>query len=164
METITGTPKELSIQLFNLQQDKIYELKEYHPLRGIQANRYFHKLINELARYNRSLGHAISDEDMKVAINVSYGTLRTSDDGLPVYIATRKGTDVTEVYPYAVCYKSTDTVDYWKFYKRTSELDSHEFWQLIKGLEAECKDVGIKTLDDIEFEKMMEEYDKEQGI
>lgn len=31
METITGTPQELSIQLKNLKQDKIYELKLYYP-------------------------------------------------------------------------------------------------------------------------------------
>lgn len=161
METITGTPKELSMQLSKLEQNKVYELKRYRPIRGTQANRYFHKLINELARYNRSLGHTVSDEDMKIAINTSYGTLKTDDNGNTEYIVTRKGTEITEVYPYAVRYKSTDTADYWKLYKRTSELDSHEFWQLIKGLETECKDVGIKTLDDIEFERMMTEYDKE---
>ena len=95
METITGTPKELSMQLFNLKQDKIYELHEYKPLRGTQANRYFHKLVNELARYNRNNGYAISDDDMKVMMNVSYGTLATKDNGDLFEIVIPKGEDIS---------------------------------------------------------------------
>ena len=47
------------------------------------------------------------------------------------------------------------------FYKRTHNLDSKEFWQLIKGLEWECEKVGIETLEEKEFKKMMEEYEKD---
>ena len=34
----------LAASLFVLDQEKEYEIKEYIPLRGSQANRYFHKL------------------------------------------------------------------------------------------------------------------------
>ncbi len=161
METITGTPKELSMQLFNLKQDKVYELKEYKPLRGTQANRYFHKLINELARYNRNNGYAISDDDMKVMMNVSYGTLAITDDGSLFEIAIPKGEDINYLYPYTRLSRTLGNTEYYLFYKRTHELNSKEFYQLIKGVEQECRDVGIKTLSDIEFEEMMKEYDKE---
>ena len=50
--------------------------------------------------------------------------------------------------------------DFYVFYKRTHELNSKEFWQLIKGVENECKKVGIKTLDDVEFERLMNNYGK----
>lgn len=161
MKTITGNPKELAMYLFNLDQFKIYEIKEYKPIRGIQANKYFHKLINELARYNRNSGYAISDEEMKIHINISYGTLATDKNGKIAGAIVPKNFDMGSYYPYAKLYKTDEDKDYYLFYKRTHELDSKEFTQLIRGLERECKDVGISTLDDLEFERMMKEYEKE---
>ena len=161
MKNIIGKPREIATMLFTLEQDKEYELKEYKPIRGLRANAYFHKLINELAKYNRSIGHAISDDEMKININLSYGTIAKDENRNITGAMVPKGTDMQYFYPYAKWYKSTDTCDCYYFYKRTHELNSKEFWQLIKGLERECKDVGIPTLDDLEFERMMREYEKE---
>ena len=161
MKNIIGKPREIATMLFTLEQDKEYELKEYKPIRGLRANAYFHKLINELAKYNRSIGYAISDDEMKININLSYGTIAKDENGNIVGAMVPKGTSMQSFYPYAKWYKSTDTCDCYYFYKRTHELNSKEFWQLIKGLERECKDVGIATLDDLEFERMMREYEKE---
>lgn len=151
---------ELSMQLFALDKNKLYEIKEYVPVRGTQANRYFHKLINELARYNRSTGYAISDEEMKININLSYGTIATDTNNKVLGAKVPKGTNIQEFYPYSKKYKEEDGCECYIFYKRTSELNSKEFYQLIKGLEVECKKVGIKTIDDIEFERMMAEYEE----
>lgn len=161
MKNIIGKPREIATMLFTLEQDKEYELKEYKSIRGLKANAYFHKLINELAKYNRSIGHAISDDEMKININLSYGTIAIDENGNITGAMVPKGTDMQNFYSYAKWYKSTDTCDCYYFYKRTHELNSKEFWQLIKGLERECKDVGIPTLDDLEFERMMQEYEKE---
>ena len=161
MKNIIGKPREIATMLFALEQDKEYELKEYKSIRGLKANAYFHKLINELAKYNRSIGHAISDDEMKININLSYGTIAKDKNGNIVGAMVPKGTNMQNFYPYAKWYKATETCDCYYFYKRTHELNSKEFWQLIKGLERECKDVGIATLDDLEFERMMREYEKE---
>lgn len=161
MKNIIGKPREIATMLFALEQDKEYELKEYKPIRGLRANKYFHKLVNELAKYNRGIGFAISDEEMKININCSYGTIATDENGKIIGAMVPKGANIKKYYPYVKWYKSTDTCDCYYFYKRTHELNSKEFWQLIKGLERECKDVGIPTLDDLEFERMMQEYEKE---
>ena len=160
-KTLTGTPRELAQVLFLLKQDKEYEIKEYIPLRGTQANRYFHKLVNELAKYNRASGYAISNEEMKIKMNLAYGTLATTENGEVIEIIIPKGTDLTSIYNYVELHRSSEKYDYYLVYKNTHELNSKEFYQLIKGVEQECRDVGIKTLDDIEFEKMMEEYEKD---
>lgn len=160
-KTITGTPKELAPNLFLLDQNKIYEIKEHKNLRGLKANSYFHKLINELARYNRSVGFAISDEEMKIDINLKYGTLAVYDNGKVMGAKVPKGADILPFYKYAKKYKEEDNCDCYLFYKRTHELNTQEFTQLIRGLEVECKEVGIKTLDDLEFERMMKDYETE---
>lgn len=160
---ITGKPEELAMCLFKLDKDKIYEIKEHKEIRGLQANKYFHKLVNELARYNRGIGHAVSDDEMKRNINISYGTLATGEDGQILGAKVPKGTNMYNFYPYAKWYKCEDNCDCYLFYKRTHELNSKEFYQLIRGLEEECKNVGIKTLDDLEFEEMMKSYDEERN-
>lgn len=158
---MTGTPKELATQLFALDPEKVYEIKEFKPVRGTQANRYFHKLINELARYNRSEGYALSDEEVKANINLAYGTLARDKDGKIQGVKVPKNTNIYQFYPYAKWYKEDKNCDCYIFYKRTHELNTKEFTQLIRGLERECKHVGIKTLDDIEFDLMMEAYERE---
>jgi len=160
---VTGTPEELVQYLFKLDKDKIYEINEHKQIRGLQANKYFHKLINELARHQRSSGYAISDDEVKRDINITYGTLATGEDGQVLGAKVPKGTDMVKFYPYAKWYKEEEKCDCYLFYKRTHELDSKEFYQLIKGLEEECRNVGIKTLDDIEFEEMMKTYDEERN-
>lgn len=160
-KTISGTPQELAFNLFQLDKDKIYDITEHKKLRGVKANAYFHKLLNELARYNRSKGFAISDEEMKININLSYGTIATLDDGKPYEVILPKDVDFKSKYEYSKRLKTNGVYTWWVCYKRTSELNTKEFTQLIRGLEVECKEVGIKTLDDIEFERMMEEYDRE---
>lgn len=161
MKNIIGKPKELAMQLFALDPEKEYEIKEHKQLRGSQANRYFHKLVNELAKYNRSVGFAISDEEMKIEMNLAYGTLATDELGNVKWAKVPKGTNLEDFYPYSKKYKSDENYDCYIFYKRTSELNTLEFCQLIRGVEVNCKDVGIKTLDDIEFEQMIKNYERE---
>ena len=160
--TITGTPKELAPNLFLLDQNKVYEIKEHKDLRGLKANSYFHKLINELARYNRSVGFAISDEEMKIDINLKYGTIATLEDGSLYEVILPNNVDFQERYEYSKRLKTNGVYTWWVCYKRTHELNTQEFTQLLRGLEVECKEVGIKTLDDIEFEKMMEAYENDK--
>jgi len=145
-----------------LEQEKldITLVKEVHK-RGGQANKYFHSLLNQLARYNRANGYAISDDDLKIDINLFYGTLAKGEDGQVLGAKVPKGTKMKDFYKYSKWYKEEDNCDCYLFYKRTSELNTMEFWQLTKGLEVECQKVGIKTLEEKEFEKMMEEYEKE---
>lgn len=152
----------LSTEFNKLQDEEVLDidLKKEKQQRGLQANKYFHSLVNELARYNRSAGHAISDEEMKININLSYGTIAKDDNGKVLGAKVPKGTDIKQFYPYSKWYKEDDGCDCYLFYKRTHQLNTKEFYQLIKGLERECKDVGIETLEDKEFNSMMEAYDK----
>ena len=49
---------------------------------------------------------------------------------------------------------------YYKVYKPSSEMDSKEFWLLVKGLESECITQDIEILEDKKFREMMEAYEK----
>ena len=103
-----GKPEELSRVLFNLDRDKVYEIKEYKKMRSKDANAYFHKLTNELAKYNRANGFAVSDEEMKIDLNLAYGTIATDKNNSAICAIVPQGTNMKEFYPYAKRYKRAD--------------------------------------------------------
>lgn len=144
------------------QEDKLdIAIDKHSEKRGLQANKYFHKQINQLAKYERGIGHAISDDEMKININLQYGTIATDEFGKILGAKVPKGTDMKNFYPYSKMYKTEDGCDCYIFYKRTSELNTKEMSQLIRGLDVECKSVGIETLEDKKFKQMMDEYERE---
>lgn len=155
MNRLIGKPRELATYLFTLDQEKDYEIKQVKKSRSLNANAYFHSLVNQLAKYNN-----ISNEEMKIQMNLSYGTLARNDDGTIAGVKVPKGTNIQKFYDYAKRYKSDGNYDCYLFYERTSNLNSKDFADLIKGVEQECKQVGIATLDDLEFEAMMKDYEK----
>ena len=133
------------------------EITKHKEKRSNDANAYFHVLVNKLARH-----FDISDEEMKIKMNLQYGTIATDENEKVIGCKVPKGVNVQAFYPYSKWYKEdADGCDCYLFYKRTHTLNTLEFSKLIKGVEWECKQFGIKVLDDIEFEKMMKEYDKE---
>lgn len=167
LDYLTHKPK-ITLQLTNqqdilteefnkLQKEEILdiELVKHREQRGLQANKYFHSLINQLARH-----FTLTDEEMKIKMNTSYGSLARGEDGQVLGCKVPKGTDLTSFYPYAKWYKEQDNCDCYLFYKRTSDLNTLEFSQLLNGVVQECKDVGIQTLDELEIERMMKAYEE----
>lgn len=151
---MVGTPEEISKYLLQLDKEKKYKLEEYKERRSNDANAYFHVLVNKLARY-----YTISNEEMKIKMNLLYGTIATDKNGKVLGCKVPKDTDMKEFYPYASWYKEdVDGCDCYLFYKRTHTLNKLEFSQLINGVVQECKDVGIETLDEIELKHLIDSY------
>lgn len=131
------------------------EIKEYRKPRSNDANAYFHVLVNELAKYFN-----ISDTEMKIKMNLEYGTIATFEDGKIKGCKLPKGTNIKEFYPYAKWYKEdSDGCDCYIFYKQTHTLNSLEFSKLLNGIIMECKEVGIETKTKAEIDSMLKEWD-----
>lgn len=151
---MVGTPQELAMKLFQLDKDKKYKLEEYKERRSTDANAYFHVLVNQLAKY-----YSLSNEDMKIKMNLSYGTIATDKNGKVLGCKVPSGTEMKTFYPYAKWYKEdTDGCDCYLFYKQTHTLNSLEFSKLLNGVVQEAKDAGIETLDDIELKHLIDCY------
>lgn len=147
----------LTDEFNKLQEAELIDImiSKYHEKRGLQPNSYFHVLVNQLARHFN-----ISDEEMKIKMNMQYGTVAIDEDGKVIGCKVPKGTKVEKFYPYAKWYKEDkDGCDCYLFYKRTHTLSKKEFSQLLSGVIQECKDVGIQTLDDIEFQRLIDSYE-----
>lgn len=157
--TVTFYTEESPIKLYEELQDVKnidVEAKKHRGKRSLDANAYFHLLVNELARH-----YNFSDEDMKIKMNLDYGTIARFEDGRIKGCKVPNGTDMREIYPYAKWYKSDENgYDCYIFYKQTHTLNTKEMSQLINGVVQECQDVGIETRPQNEINSLLESWDK----
>ena len=121
------------------------EPKVYRKPRSLDANAYFHVLVNKIAVVIGS-----SDDEVKRELVVKYGTIETDEDGNAVGAMLPVGIDVGKYYPYARCYKNMELNgrEYrcYLFYKHTRDMDSKEMSHLIDGTVSEAKQLDIETM------------------
>lgn len=150
-----GTSNKIITYLLEQAKDKQFELKEYKEKRSLNANAYFHVLVNQLARHFN-----ISDEDMKIKMNLDYGTIARFEDGRIKGCKVPKETNMKEIYKYSKWYKEDDDgYDCYIFYKETHTLDTKEMSQLINGVVQECEDAGIEVKTSEEIKSLLDRWD-----
>lgn len=155
MKKIIGRKTDILCFLIQSRDEETkYELSEHKDKRSLNANAYFHVLVNKLADVLNK-----SNQEMKIELNLKYGTLARTEDGKIMGCMIPKYVDIKTFYEYAECYKEDDKYGYYMFYKRTSELNSKEFARLLEGTVQECKQQDIETLDEIEIKRLIDEID-----
>ena len=122
--------------------------------RSIQANAYFHVLVNEIAKATKS-----SMDDVKKQLVLNYGTPARGSDGKYAAVKVPKNTDLDQFYKY---YRHIGTdengLDMYILFKRTSDLNKEEMGRLITGTQDEAKAFGIETMTPDELARMMNRY------
>ena len=155
---MVGTIEQVIQFLFKQDKTKKYEVKEYKQKRSNDANAYFHVLVNELARYFN-----IPDKEMKIKMNLQYGTIAKDGNGNSIGIKIPKGTDITQFYDYAKwfgeCEDNGIKFDKYLLYKQTHTLNTKEMSQLISGVVQECQDVGIETKTPEELRSLLDSWE-----
>lgn len=146
--------RELYDQLHD--KDIAADVKKWRLPRSLDANAYFHLLVNRIAAAVGS-----SDEEVKRELVTKYGTLEADEDGHPYGIMLPLNADVDKVYPYTYCFKTTEYngKEYrcYLLFKRTRDLDSAEMSRLIDGTVSDAKELGIQTMTPDEM-KSIEDY------
>ena len=122
--------------------------------RSIQANAYFHVLVNAIAKATKS-----SMDDVKKQLVLNYGTPARGSDGKYAAVKVPKNTDLDQFYKY---YRHIGTdengLDMYILFKRTSDLNKDEMGRLITGTQDEAKALNIETLTPDELARMMNRY------
>ena len=138
------------------------EIKVYRKPRSMDANAYFHVLVNKIAT---ALG--TSDEEVKKQLVIKYGTVETDEDGSAYGAMLPASADIDRFYPYTRCYKTVEqngkTCNCYLFYKRTRDMDSKEMSHLIDGTVSEAKALDIETLPPDELRSMEDLWNNHQG-
>lgn len=154
--------------------DKLHEMQEkskdglrveidtWREKRSLDANAYFHLLVNKLAREMN-----ISDTECKIALNLDYGSPAEDEFGNRIYIKLPKSVDTKDFYPYCKWIKNQTEengyeTSYYLLYKETHNLDTKEMSKLIDGVVYEAKRYGIETRTPEEIAKMKASWGSEK--
>jgi len=141
------------------------DIRKHRNIRSKNANSYFHVLVNKIAAETGE-----SDEEVKVRLITSYGTLARTEDGKYIMFVLPKDADATDYYKYAVLYDErtvNGTVcNVWKVYKDSHKMDTKEMARVIDGAIQEAKELGIETDTPKQIEEMKQkwaEYEAKHG-
>lgn len=139
------------------QYDCDIEIKKHRNIRSKSANAYFHVLVNKIAGETGE-----SDEDVKVRLITSYGTLARTADGKYLMFVLPREADATDYYKYAVLFDQREingvTCNVWKVFKDSHTMDTKEMARVIDGAIREAKDLGIETDTPKQIEEMKQKW------
>lgn len=141
-----GTVKQLIPYMLELDDTKIYEVKEYKEKRNLDQNAKYWKLLNELAL---TLKIGVEELHFKMLKDYSqrYEILVPKDiklRGIEYY--ERKSKIIRNGQEFIV----------YQVFTPSHELNTREFALLLQGLCNECKEQGIETLSPNELKKLEE--------
>lgn len=153
-----GTTKELIPKMLNLPHDKIYELKEHKEKRSLDANGYYWSLVSQIVDKLREQGLVIGKEEQHFKYLKEYGQI--------LLVPLTPMQKPSGYFKYYESYKTgkingQEVIQY-KVYKPSSEMDSKEFWLLIKGVEQDARALNIETLEEKRLRELVERIDKER--
>lgn len=139
-----GTPLKLLQFIAKLDQDKIYEIKEYKQSRTLNQNSYYWKLLNELSRKMRIPSEELHFELLKKSVPFTeYLVLAEADLRAIEYYEIKGQIE-----------KNDNIYNVVRVYVGSSKLDTIEMGMLLDNLIEECKEQGIETMTPEELAKL----------
>lgn len=147
----TGKIEKFLPLIFRLDKDTVYDVKidKHREKRSLNANAYLWKLVTEIGNVLNK-----SKEEVYLQMLIDYGQSEM--------VSILSEIDVKGYFKY---YKLAGTsilngkeFNHYNIYKGSSEYDTKEMSILLNGVVQEAKNLGIKTKDDIELERLLEEW------
>lgn len=140
------------------------QAKKHREKRSLDANSYFHVLVDKLAKYEK-----VSLAQMKNEMIFMYGKQAFNADGNMIIIKTNvEPTYYKNLESMHWCWVRTDfengiPVYFYKLYEGSHTYNSKEMSLLIDGTVNECKDRGIETMTPAELRRMYEMWGNRHG-
>lgn len=137
--------------IFRLDKDTIYDVKitKHREKRSLNCNAYLWKLVTEI-------GNVLSKSKEEVYLQMLI------DYGQSEMISILSDIDVKGYFKYYKLAGSSmlngKLFNHYKVYKGSSDYDTKEMSILLNGVVQEAKNLGIKTKEDYELEKLIEEW------
>ena len=157
MELITGTPEEIVKWLFTQDRDKVFTISEFRRKRSLNANAYFHVLVDKIAEKMR-----LSHTEVHNMMIADWGRVDEElsniimDDEIPwekVQAMHLRPTTHTQVLDNGKLYRV------YLVMRGSHTYNSLEMAHLIDGTVQEAKQHGIETLPPQELERLKQTWD-----
>lgn len=140
-----GKAEEIIKWLFNQDREKLFEVKEHHEKRSLNANAYAWVLITKIADVLRA-----DKEQTYLMLLKRYGQSEI--------VSVLSDIDVSGYFKYyepiATATLQGKEFTHYKIYKGTSEYNSKEMAIFIDGIVSECKEMDIETIPEAEIERL----------
>lgn len=134
-------------------------IKVFRKKRSLNANAYMWALINQIASVM-----SISNDEVYHRMLCDYGTYEKTDSGA-MFISVRADIKLTGwLYTHTKPIKTVELegkyFTHYTIIKGSSEYDTKEMSVLLDGVIEEAKELGIETLDNVEIERLISEWNQ----
>lgn len=149
----TGKITKFLQDIFNLDKEVIYDVKidKHREKRSINANNYLWELCTQIGNVLRK-----SKEEVYFEMLVEYGQ--------SIMVSVLSNVNMNGFYKYfkeaGKSILNGKEFTHYKLYKGSSEYDTKEMYILLEGVVQEARQLGIKTKEDYEIEKITEAWCK----
>ena len=156
-----GRPSDLVAWLFEQPKDKVFEVKEYHEKRSLNANSYYWVLVDQIAKKMN-----LPPENVHRQLMTDYGTWLHDDNGSPIWVIFPENKPLPNDGYYfdtkaQVAVKGANSGEEmgraYIVIKGSHEYNSKEMYELIQGAVQEAKQLDIETKTPAEIQQMVNE-------
>lgn len=157
---MTGNTQQVLMWLFDMDKDAVWDIEPHKERKGrsLNANSYFHVLVQKLAQAQNPPISLAKCKNMMVA---AYGQPEYIDGQQAIIksnVPQEKMQEIEYLHTALVKISEENGTEcyFYRIYRGTHTYNNIEMQKLIEGVVQECKDAGIETATPAEVQKMIE--------
>lgn len=157
---MTGNTQQVLMWLFDMDKDAVWDIEPHKERKGrsLNANSYFHVLVQKLAQAQQPPVSLAKCKNMMIA---AYGQPEYIDGQQAVIKSNVPAEKMQEIeYLHTALVKVSEENGtecyFYRIYRGTHTYNNVEMQKLIEGVVQECKDAGIETATPAEIAKMID--------
>lgn len=157
---MTGNTQQVLMWLFDMDKDAVWDIEPHkeRKSRSLNANSYFHVLVQKLAQAQTPPISLAKCKNMMIA---AYGQPEYIDGQQAIIksnVPQEKMQEIEYLHTALVKISEENGTEcyFYRIYRGTHTYNNMEMQKLIEGVVQECKDAGIETATPAEVQKMIE--------
>ena len=164
---MTGNTQQVLMWLFDMEKDAVWDIEPHkeHKGRSLNANSYFHVLVQKLAQAQQPPVSLAKCKNMMIA---AYGQPEYIDGQQAIIksnVPQEKMQEIEYLHTALVKISEENGTEcyFYRIYRGTHTYNNIEMQKLIEGVVQECKDAGIETATPAEIAKMIDVWGLKNG-
>lgn len=157
---MTGNTQQVLMWLFDMDKDAVWDIEPHKERKGrsLNANSYFHVLVQKLAQAQNPPISLAKCKNMMIA---AYGQPEYIDGQQAIIKSNVPQEKMQEIeYLHTALVKITEEngsdIYFYRIYRGSHTYNTEEMQKLIAGTVQECQDAGVETATPAEIQKMIE--------
>ena len=164
---MTGNTQQVLMWLFDMDKDAVWDIEPHKERKGrsLNANSYFHVLVQKLAQAQQPPVSLAKCKNMMIA---AYGQPEYIDGQQAIIksnVPQEKMQEIEYLHTALVKISKENGTEcyFYRIYRGTHTYNNIEMQKLIEGVVQECKDAGIETATPAEIAKMIDVWGLKNG-